>query len=459
MQIVYIYIDLLIIIAYTIYEVKCMKRKITDKLTEWKNHKNRKPLILHGARQVGKTYIINEFGKEHYDDVLYVNFETNSRIASDFDSDISPNFIINRLEMFFGKKIEPTKTLIVFDEVQVCERALTSLKYFCEDAPEYHIIAAGSLLGVAINREKYSFPVGKVEMLTLYPMDFEEFLWANGREMLVDEIRKNFLTNEPLDNFVHELALELYKTYLIIGGMPDAVKAYVEDKRMIEAVNVKMLILNTYIADMSKYTSSTEATKVMACYDSIPSQLAKDNKKFQYKVVQKGGKASLFGASLDWLSAAGIITICEKIEHGYMPPEVYKSLSSFKIYMNDVGLLTQKSGIVPHDILSESNNRFMGAITENYVANALASNGFKLYYWESNSQAEIDFVIQNYDKVIPIEVKSDIHIKSRSLSVYVQKYAPEYSIRISSKNFGFANGIKSVPLYAVFCIEQNEGEK
>ncbi|HEY5585034.1 MAG TPA: AAA family ATPase [Ruminiclostridium sp.] len=433
-----------------------MKRKITDKLIEWKNHKNRKPLILHGARQVGKTYIINEFGKEYYSDIIYVNFEINSRIASDFNDDISPKFIINRLEMFFGKKIESSSTLIIFDEIQVCERALTSLKYFCEVAPEYHIIAAGSLLGVAINREKYSFPVGKVEMLTLFPMDFEEFLWANSKKILADEIRKNFIANETLDGFIHEHALELYKSYLVIGGMPDVVKAYITENRMIEAINIQRLILNTYIADMAKYTSHTEATKVMACYDSIPAQLEKDNKKFQYKVVRKGGKASLFGASLDWLSAAGIIKICEKIEHGYMPPEIYKSLFSFKVYMSDVGLLTQKSGIVPHDILSESNNRFIGAITENYVANALAANAFKLYYWESNSQAEVDFVIQNYNLVIPIEVKSDIHIKSRSLSVYIQKYSPEYSIRISAKNFGFANGIKSVPLYAVFCIEQNK---
>lgn len=433
-----------------------MKRKITETLINWKNGKNRMPLILHGARQVGKTYSIKEFGREHYSDVLYVNFETNSRLALDFEKDISPAFIINRLEMFFGTKIDPAKTLIFFDEIQACERALTSLKYFCEDARAFNIIAAGSLLGVAVNREKYSFPVGKVEMVTLFPMDLEEFLWANGKILLAEEIRKCFIRNEALPSSIHELALDLYKAYLVIGGMPDAVKAYVSDSRMIDAINIQALILNTYVADMAKYTSPSEAARVMACYDSIPSQLAKDNKKFQYKIVQRGGKASLFGASLDWLSAAGVIRICDKIEHGYMPPEMYKSLSSFKVYMSDVGLLVQKSGIVPHDILADSNNQFIGAITENYVANALASNGFKLYYWESNSQAEVDFVIQNYDTIIPVEVKSDIHVKSRSLSVYAQKYAPEYSIRISAKHFGLDNGIKSVPLYAVFCIEQKK---
>lgn len=430
-----------------------MKRKITDRLLSWKDSKNRRPLILHGPRQVGKTYIINEFGREHYEDIIYVNFEANPRIATDFDEDISPKFLINRIEMFFGRKIRPGATLIFFDEVQMCERALTSLKYFCEDAPEYHVIAAGSLLGVAINREKHSFPVGKVEMLYLHPMDFEEYLWANGREQLAKEIRKHYATCEPLDRFTHDLALEHYRNYLVVGGMPDAVNAYLADGRMIDAQGVQQLILNTYVADMAKYTSPSEAAKVMACYDSIPSQLAKDNHKFQYKVVQKGGKASLFGASLDWLQAAGVITKCEKIEHGYMPPEVYKSLSSFKVYMSDIGLLTLKSRIVPHDILSESGNRFIGALTENYVANALAANGFSLYYWESSSQAEVDFIIQMYDKVIPVEVKADIHIKARSLSVYMQKYSPEYAIRISAKNFGFENAIMSVPLYAVFCIK------
>ena len=429
-----------------------MKRKIMEELKKWKESKNRKPLILHGARQVGKTYIINQFGKECFDDIIYVNFETNARLASDFEDDISPQVIINRLEMFMGRKISANRTLIFFDEIQVCERALTSLKYFCEDAPEYHIIAAGSLLGVAINREKYSFPVGKVDMKTLYPMDFEEYLWALGKDVLNEKIRECYNNNNEMDIYFHRTAMEIYKSYLIVGGMPSAVLSYIDDDRMIDAINIQNLILSTYIADMSKYTSPQEATKIMACYNSIPAQLAKDNKKFQYKVIQKGGKASIFGSSLDWLSAAGIITVCDKIEHGWMPPEIYKNLSSFKVYMSDVGLLTQKANIVPHDILSDGNSRFIGSITENFVANALLAKGYKLYYWESNSQAEVDFVIQDYDKVIPIEVKADIHVRLRSLSVYVEKYKPEYSIRISAKNFGMDNGIKSVPLYAVFCI-------
>ncbi len=431
-----------------------MKRKIEHKLQEWKQKgQKRMPLIVHGARQVGKTYTIREFGRENYKDVIYVNFETNARIAADFEENIAPDHIINRLELFFGKKIDPQNTLIVFDEVQACERALTSLKYFCEDAPKYHLIAAGRLLGVAVNRKKYSFPVGKVEMLTLPALDFEEFLWASGKHSLAEEIRRCFESNAPLGGATHELALDTYRTYMVVGGMPGVVKEFIEAGHMIDAINMQALILDTYIADMSKYTSTAEAAKVMACYNSIPAQLGKENHKFQYKVVQKGGSASLFGASLDWLSAAGVITRCNKIEHGFTPLEVYRDLSSFKIYMNDVGLLTLKSGTVPHDILSCAPNRFIGALTENYVANTLSANGFPLYYWESGSQAEIDFVIQDYDKAIPIEVKSDIHTRSRSLAVYMQKYTSEYAIRISARNFGIMNRVKSVPLYAVFCIE------
>ena len=430
-----------------------MKRKITEKLIRWKNKKAKKPLILYGARQVGKTYAIKEFGKHYFDDVIYVNFETNARLAKDFDDDISPAFLLNRLELFFGRTITPENTLIFFDEVQACERALTSLKYFCEEAPEYHVIAAGSLLGVAVNREKYSFPVGKVEMLHLYPMDFEEYLWALRKELLAEKIRTCFHENTPMDRLLHETAMELYRAYLIMGGMPGVLAAYLEKERMIDAGDIQNTILNAYVADMSKYITAQETAKAIACFNSIPAQLAKDNRKFQYKVIQKGGKASLFGAALDWLHAAGIITICDKVTQGFLPPEIYKDLSSFKIYMSDVGLLTQKSMIVPHDVLTGNAHRFIGALTENYVANALVANGYSIYYWTSGSQAEVDFVVQDYDRVLPIEVKSDLHVKSRSLSVYVSKYKPELAIRVSGKNFGFENGMKSVPLYAAFCIE------
>ncbi len=435
-----------------------MKRKMLQKLVAWKDRYNRKPLVLHGARQVGKTWLIHEFGKAHFEDIIYINFETNARFIKEFDADISPAFLLNRMEVFFEKRLVPGKTLIVFDEVQVCERALTSLKYFCEDAPEYHVIAAGSLLGVSLNRERYSFPVGKVELLTLFPLDFEEFLWASERGQLATEIRKASVENQPMGGGLHQLALELYRTYLVVGGMPAAILEYGKDFRMFAARDVQNLILSTYVADMAKYATPLESTRILSCFNSIPAQLAKDNRKFQYKVVRRCGSASLFGVSLDWLSTAGLLLKCSKITQGQMPPAIYQDLASFKVYMSDVGLLVMKSGMVPHDIVGESNNPFLGAIAENYVAAALHANGYALYYWESDSIAEVDFVIAHDDKVIPVEVKASDHVRSRSLSVYIQKYKPQYAIRISSKNFGFENGIRSIPLYAVFCLESAHPE-
>lgn len=433
-----------------------MKRKIMNRIVKWKNKKDRMPLIIHGARQVGKTYIIDEFGRENYENIIYVNFETNEDIVKDFETRITPNFLIGRMELFFGKKIKKGKTLIFFDEIQACERALTSLKYFCEEAPDYHVIAAGSLLGVTIDRKKSSFPVGKVDMMTLYPMDFEEFLWSLDRESLAKEIRKCYSKNDEMSPAIHSLCLELFKTYLIVGGMPNVIKKYGEDERVIDVSGIKAGILDSYIADMFKYTSRNEATKVIGAYDSIPSQLAKENKKFQYKVVQKGGTATIFGASLAWLESAGVVLKCHKIEHGYMPPRAYRDLSSFKIYMSDIGLLTLKSKVSLHSIMLGETNRFtfMGALVENYVAQVLSTNGFDLHYWTSKDTAEIDFIIQTEDLIIPIEVKAGINTRSRSLNVYKKKYNPKYSIRISAKNFSFENEIKSVPLYAVFCIEE-----
>ena len=431
-----------------------MKRRITINLSEWKNSSRRQPLLVYGARQVGKTYVINEFGRNNYENVIYVNFEANLTVAADFSRDISPEHIINCLEIFYKQKIVPGKTLIFFDEIQLCERALTSLKYFCENAPEYHIIAAGSLLGVAFNRDKSSFPVGKVDLCHLYPLDFEEFLWAVGREMLAGEIRGCYANNSPLSSMLHEAALNLYKEYLIVGGMPAVVNEYCNSHRLLDAASVQALIINTYTADMVKYATPAETTKIMAAFQSIPAQLAKNNRKFQYKVIQRGGSASIFGSSIDWLCAAGLVVKCNKVERGYMPLAAYQDFSSFKLYMGDVGLLTLKSGMSAHNILTaiEDNNTFIGAIVENYVAVQLRVNRSELYYWDSAHTAEIDFIIQDGDEIIPIEVKSSAHTRSRSLSVYKAKYSPPYAIRISAKNFGFENQIKSVPLYAVFCI-------
>lgn len=426
-----------------------------DTLIKWKEKgAARKPLIIHGARQVGKTYTINEFGRLYYTSVVYVNFETNRTVASYFEGDISPERIIRYLEASFETEILPEKTLIIFDEIQLCERALTSLKYFCEMANEYHIISAGSLLGVAINREKYSFPVGKIEMKTLYPLDFEEFLWAIGKDRLCFEIKNSYETDTALPENLHTMALELYKIYLIVGGMPSSVVEYAKKGKLISVSDIQNDILNSYISDMAKYATNTESVKIRAAYNSIPTQLAKENKKFQYKLVQKGSTATIFGVAIDWLNASGIVLKCTKIEHGFMPLTAYQDFSSFKLYMSDVGLLTVKSGISQQMILSpiDTNNTFSGAITENYVAQALQTNGYNLYYWESKSIAEIDFVIQKDNLIIPIEVKAGTNTRSRSLAVYLSKYKTDYAIRISAKNFGFENGIKSVPLYSVFLI-------
>lgn len=430
-----------------------MKRKIEAQLLVWKNKTtNRMPLLINGARQVGKTYILRQFGAEQFKNVVYINLETNLTVASYFNDNISPERLIRYLEASTGDRIVAGETLIILDEIQSCERALTSLKYFCEEAPEFHVAAAGSLLGVAINRQRYSFPVGKVETITLYPLDFEEYLWARGKDLLCEEIRSAYEQMAPLPVALHQAALELYREYLVIGGMPASINAFLQSNSFLDVSLVQSGILDNYIADMAKYASNSDSVKIRACYNSIPAQLAKDNKKFQYKVVQKGGSSTLFGASIEWLNLAGVVLECRRIDHAVEPIAVHADLPAFKLYMGDVGLLTMKSGISQQTILSGEGNTFMGAVTENYVAQQLAAKGYPLYYWESSSTAELDFVLQKENQIIGVEVKKGEHVRSRSLSVFIKAYSPAYSIRFSTKNFGDADNLKSVPLYAVFCI-------
>ena len=429
-----------------------MKRKIYEELIRWKNIKvNKMPLILYGARQVGKTYIVTEFGREQYKNMVYVNFEQDEKIIPYFEASISPEEIIKALESFYKVQIIPKQTLIFFDEIQNCNRALTSLKYFAEQAPEYDIIAAGSLLGVSINREKYSFPVGKVMMKTVYPLDFEEFLWAKDKQILIDKIKESFNSNIPLNEGLHKEALELYKEYLIIGGMPMAINTYLNQQNEINYLEIQNLILAAYTSDMAKYTENSQSVKTISTYESIPSQLGKENKKFQYSMIQKGARASIFGESIDWLISAGLVLKCDKTIRGDVPPNMYADISSFKIYMSDIGLLCNKAKVTKNN-LEEYNQIYRGAITENYVANQLVSNGYDLYYWETTNGSEVDFVVIREDKVIPIEVKSSERNTAKSLNSFMKQYNPEYAIRISSRNFGFENKIKSVPLYATFLI-------
>lgn len=431
-----------------------MERKIEHKLVEWAESSERQPLLLQGARQVGKSYLLDWLGETYFENTVHVNLETQLSIAKMFDGDITPQKIIHALEAVSGVQIKPHKTLIILDEIQSCERALMSLKAFCEEAPQYAVSAAGSLLGVAINREKFSFPVGKVHEITVFPLDFEEFLWACGDKILADSIWEHYASMTPMEEPAHNKAIERYKQYLVLGGMPAVIQKFIDTSSIVAPTEIQNRILNDYSADMSKYATPGLAVKIRGCYDSIPVQLAKENRKFQYKLVQRGGTATIFGESLDWLSFAGLISRCSLVSNGFMPLAAYVDMSDFKIYMGDVGLLTFKSGMASQVILSETepDNGFMGGLTENYVAQAFATNGHRLFYWKNKNTAEVDFVLQLQDKIIPVEVKKGVHTKSTSMSIFRNQFNCETSIRISKKNFGCTDGIMSVPCYAVFCI-------
>ena len=431
-----------------------MYRKIMPFLEEWKESKYRKPLILQGARQVGKTYSILEFGRTHYDNVAYFNFETNPKLSETFEENISPDYLIPILSHIAGQTIVREKTLIVFDEVQLCERALASLKYFCEDAPDYHIIASGSLLGVAVNRAKFSFPVGKVDMKTLYPMDMEEFMLALGEDALIKQIKECFSTDTPLPSALHDAAMMIYRQYLVVGGMPECVMQFVQTKDYILIRHTQDTILVSYLNDMSKYNNLNEIKKTRIAYDNITVQLSKKNTRFQYKLIKKGGRASEFENAIEWLRLSGIVSQVFKVEQVKKPLENYRDIDAFKIYVSDPGLLVAKKNLDANDVLYmvEEINDFKGGLTENYVNMQLMANGYQTYYWESKRGAEIDFVIQRDGRLIPIEVKSADNTRAKSLKVYMDTYKPAYAIKLSAKNFGFQDGKKTVPLYAAFCI-------
>lgn len=428
-----------------------------QELIKWKVKKNRKPLLLYGARQVGKTYLVKEFADKYFKDIIYINFETNNIIGKIIDENITPEHIIKNLEIVFDKKIDKENTLIFFDEIQKNTRALTSLKYFYEEAPEYYIIGAGSLLGVHINKKDFSFPVGKVDFLTIYPMSFDEFLMNNGNDLLLENIKDCFKNNKPLDEIAHQKAIDLYYDYISIGGMPEVVQEYIHTRSTISAIDYQKNIIESYKNDITKYCEdSGTANKILATFDSIPIQLAKDNKKFQYKLVQKGGTSSIFGDSINWLINAGIVNQCIKTKIG-LPLKMHEELDSFKLYMNDVGLLTNLSEFPIYLIKNREavNETMIGMLTENYVASSLKFNNLNLNYWKNDFNSELDFVLQSKKGlIIPLEVKSNTHVKARSLNNYIEKYNPKYAIRVSMRNFGFKNNIKSIPLYAMFCINE-----
>ncbi len=431
-----------------------MYRKIMRFLEAWRKDEHRKPLVLQGARQVGKTYSVLEFGRTRYENVAYFNFETNPKLNETFEENISPDYLIPILSHIAGQTIVKEKTLIVFDEVHLCERALTSLKYFCENAPEYHIIALGSLLGVAVNRAQFSFPVGKVDMKTLYPMDMEEFMLALGEETLVEEIKKSFDTDTPLPMALHETAMQLYRQYLVVGGMPECVMQFAQTKDYILVRHTQDTILASYLNDMSKYNNLNEIKKTRLAYDNITVQLSKKNTRFQYKLIKKGGRTSEFENAIEWLCLSGIVSQVYKVEQIKKPLENYRDIDAFKIYVSDLGLLCAKKDLAADDILYETPeiNDFKGGMAENYVNVQLSINGYRTYYWQSERGAEIDFIIQRSGKLIPIEVKSADNTKAKSLKVYMDVYKPAYAIKLSARNFGFEDDKKIVPLYAAFCI-------
>lgn len=423
-------------------------------LEEWRQSPHRKPLILQGARQVGKTYSLLAFGRTHYENVAYFNFETNPKLNATFDEDISPAYLIPILSHIAGQTIVREKTLIIFDEVQLCERALTSLKYFCEDTPDYHIVVAGSLLGVTVNRTQFSFPVGKVDIKTMYPMDMEEFLLALGEDDLVERIKECFQNDAPLPSALHDKAMLLYRQYLVVGGMPECVLQFAQTKDYILVRHTQDTILASYLNDMSKYNTANEIKKTRLTYDNITVQLSKKNTRFQYKLIKKGGRASEFENAIEWLTLSGIVSQVYRVEQIKKPLENYRDIDAFKIYVSDLGLLCAKKDLAADDILYmvEELSDFKGGMAENYVNTQLMMNGYRTYYWESERGAEIDFIIQRDGQLIPIEVKSADNTKAKSLKVYMETFKPAYAIKISARNFGFEDGKKTVPLYAVFCI-------
>lgn len=433
-----------------------MYRKIERTLKEWKETQGRKPLLITGARQTGKSYVMEKFAREEFDSVISVDFEKNPNIRRVFDGDLAPDVVIAQLEAISGVSFVKGKTLIIFDEIQACPRAITALKYFCDSAEDFFVIGAGSLLGVAIKREGFSFPVGKVRTERLFPMDYEEFLIALGKDILLEHCRTSFLERTLLSSALHEELLSIYRMYLVIGGMPEVVKTFIDQESYVKAGEVQEEIISDYRADIAKYAENSQKVLSHRAFDTIPAQLAKENRKFQYNLIRKGATSSLFGKSLEWLCDAGLTLRCSKVSAPDIPLKAYEDLSSFKLYLLDPGLLVRLSGLPCEIILNQIGERFIGGLTENYVAATLASAGMPLYYWESSGRAEIDFLMQHGTDVVPVEVKAGEHVRSRSLSVYRNTYNPSLSIRLSTRNFGFEDGLFSVPLYAAWLLSSKE---
>ncbi|MCL4415757.1 MAG: ATP-binding protein [Actinobacteria bacterium] len=431
-----------------------MKRLIIDELSRWKNRKDRKPLILKGVRQCGKTYILNEFGRQNYDEVAYFNFEGNPVLAERFEQDLNPERIIVELGILSRKQIKSQTTLIIFDEIQFCNKALTSLKYFYEQSPQYHIVCAGSLLGIMLSKP-LSFPVGKVDFLMLRPMSFYEFVLANDEQMLLDYLDK-INVSTPVPQMFADKLITLLKTYYITGGMPEVVAKWIDTKDVSEVERIQDMILNSYELEFAKHAPAADFPKLSLIWKSIPDQLARENGKFIYGHVKPGARAKDLEDALQWLVSAGMVYKVCKIEKPAIPLSAYSNEGYFKLYLSDIGLLRRMSKLPAALIFEDSKLyiEFKGALTENYVLNELINLQSDVpYYWKSGNTAEVDFVVQFDEKIVPIEVKASVNVKARSLSVYREKYTPQVSIRTSMLNLKKDDGLLNIPLYMLWATE------
>ncbi|MCD8231005.1 MAG: ATP-binding protein [Clostridiales bacterium] len=426
-----------------------MYRTAIEKLYQWKASAYRKPLIIEGARQVGKTWLMKEFGAKAYEDVVYINFDSNSRMSELFSSDLNTERLILGLELYTGKKIDPEKMLIIFDEVQEVPRALTSLKYFCEDAPQYHIICAGSLLGIALHQGT-SFPVGKVDFLKLYPLSFQEFLMAMGKEQFVELlVSHDFSMIKPF----RQTYIDYLKYYCFVGGMPEAVQHFSEHQDYDEVRGIQRRILDAYEQDFSKHAPNEIVPRIRMVWNSIPSQLAKENKKFIYGLVREGARAKEFETAIMWLSDCGIVHKVSRVTKPNLPLKACEDMKAFKLFFVDVGLLGCMAGLHRQTILDGNDifTEFKGALAEQYVMQQLVTvSALNVYYYTNErGSCEIDFLIDNGVAVTPVEVKAEVNLRAKSLQTYRDKYRPKKSVRTSMADYREQDWLLNLPLYAI----------
>ena len=434
-----------------------IRRKAYVKLIEWKNKGNCKPLMIMGARQVGKSFIVRKFGENEYRNFFEINLFNRKDIVELYKGIDTSENKFRALSLLLKTDLEDNNTLFFIDEIQESEELISELKFFSEKHPKMSIICAGSLLGVKLKRSHFSFPVGKVEMYYMYPLDFEEFMQAFNEDLLVEEIRKSYENDTKINIALHTKALNYYRYYICIGGMPEAVKNFIEQKMDITKFDREILasILEAYIADMSKYVSNkSETSKIQRAFSSVPSQLAGRGDKFKYTAIVNGSRKRDYEEPVDWLIASNLVFPCNKVATPKIPLKGYEIPDYYKLYLNDVGILTKMLDVNFGDILIDNLDDYKGIIAENFIAANLLAFGRNLNYYKADRQEyEVDFLLYTKkDGIIPVEVKSGAHTKSISLNNYKEKYSPKYSIRLSTKNFGYSNGIKSVPLYAIFCV-------